>query len=147
MSIRSRVAITSRGVLGLFVAGLLTVSQPGRAQGADDQYDVTISMEMTGVPMAMPPISQRLCVKNGGSESGFVPHQENCRVSDTTRAGPRLTFKIACAGKDAMSGTGDFTFDTGGYNGQIRLKGMMEGQETDMVQRIAARRSGACTAR
>ena len=146
MRTRSGIAFTSRGILGLAVACMLPLAQPARGQGADDQYDVTIRMEMAGMPMAMPPISQRLCVKRGAGDSDFVPHQDNCRVSDTARAGSRLTFRIACAGKNAMSGTGDFTFDTAGYNGQIRLRGTMDGQDVDMIQGITARRSGACTA-
>ena len=54
---------------------------------------------------------------------------------------------MACAGNNPMTGTGDFTFDAGGYNGQIRMKGKMEGTDVDMAQTIAARRVGSCTAR
>ena len=133
---------------GLFaVAGvcMLAVAPVALAQGSDDQYDITVKMEMAG--MAMPPMSQRLCVKKGASDTDFVPRQENCRVSDTTRTGSRLTFKIACAGSNPMTGTGDFTFGANGYNGQIRIKGKMDGQDVDMTQAIDARRVGGCTAR
>ena len=71
----------------------------------------------------------------------------NCRVSDTTRSGSRMTFKIACTGNNPMTGTGDFTFGANGYNGQIRIKGKMEGQDVDMTQAIDARRVGGCTTR
>jgi hypothetical protein len=86
-------------------------------------------------------------VKKGASDGDFIPRQDNCTVTDAKRAGARLTFKIACAGKDPMTGTGDFTFDANGYSGQIRLKGKMDGEDVDMTQGIAARRAGACTAR
>jgi hypothetical protein len=46
-----------------------------------------------------------------------------------------------------MTGSGDFTFGASGYNGQIRMKGKMEGQDVDMTQTIDARRVGGCTAR
>ena len=133
---------------GLFaVAGvcLLPVAQVAYAQGSDDQYDITVKMEMAG--MAMPPMSQRMCVKKGASDQDFVPRQENCRVSDTTRSGSRLTFKMTCTGNNPMTGTGDFTFVANGYNGQIRMKGKMEGQDIAMTQTIDARRVGGCTAR
>ena len=117
------------------------------AQGRDEQYDVTIKMAIEGMPMEMPAISQRLCVKKGANDGDFVPRQENCTVSGATRAGARLTFKVACAGKDPMTGTGDFKFDANGYNGQIRFKGKMDGEDVDMTQGIAARRVGGCTAR
>ena len=133
---------------GLFtVAGVcvLPMAQLALAQGSDDQYEVTVKMEMAG--MAMPPMSQRLCVKKGANDGDFVPRQENCRVSDTTRSGSRMTFKIACTGSNPMTGTGDFTFGANGYNGQMRIKGKMEGQDVDMTQAIDARRVGGCTAR
>ena len=124
---------------------LLPMAQPAYAQGSDDQYDITVKMEMPG--MAMPPMSQRMCVKKGASDQDFIPRQDNCRVSDTTRSGSRVTFKMTCTGNNPMTGTGDFTFVANGYNGQIRLKGKMEGQEISMTQTIDARRVGGCTAR
>ena len=133
---------------GFFVAAgvcLLAMTQFAYAQGSDDQYDITVKMEMSG--MAMPPMSQRMCVKKGASDQDFVPRQENCRVSDMTRSGSRLTFKMTCTGNNPMTGTGDFTFVANGYNGQIRMKGKMEGQDMAMTQTIEARRVGGCTAR
>ena len=124
---------------------LLPMAQPAYAQGSDDQYDITVKMEMPG--MAMPPMSQRMCVKKGASDQDLIPRQDNCRVSDTTRSGSRVTFKMTCTGNNPMTGTGDFTFVANGYNGQIRLKGKMEGQEIAMTQTIDARRVGGCTAR
>ena len=121
------------------------MTQFAYAQGSDDQYDITVKMEMPG--MAMPPMSQRMCVKKGASDQDFIPRQENCRVSDTTRTGSRLTFKMACTGNNPMTGTGDFTFVANGYNGQIRMKGKMEGQDMAITQTIDARRVGGCTAR
>ncbi len=133
-----------RGLFAFAGVCVLSMAEFALAQGSDDQYDVTVKMEMAG--MVMPPMSQRLCVKKGASDGDFVPRRENCRVSDTTRTGSRLTFKIACAGNNPMTGTGDFTFGASGYNGQIRLKGKMEGQDVDMIQAIDARRVGGCTA-
>ena len=132
----------------LFVAAgvcLLPMTQFAYAQGSDNQYEITVKMEMPG--MAMPPMSQRMCVKKGAGDQDFIPRQDNCRVSDTTRSGSRLTFKMTCTGKNPMTGTGDFTFVANGYNGQIRMKGKMEGQDMAMTQTIDARRVGACTAR
>jgi hypothetical protein len=133
-----------RGFFAVAGVCMIAVAQVALAQGSDDQYDITVKMEMAG--MAMPPISQRMCVKKGANDGDFVPQQENCRVSDTTRTGSRLTFKMACTGSNPMTGTGDFTFVANGYNGQIRMKGKMEGQDVAMTQTIDARRVGGCTA-
>src|SRR5256714_15473821 len=134
-----------RGLFAVAVVCTLPATQFALAQGSDDLYDVTVKMDMAA--MAMPPMSQRLCVKKGANEGDFVPRQENCRVSDTTRTGSRLTFKIACAGSNPMTGTGDFTFGANGYNGQIRLKGKMQGPDVDMPQAIDARRFAGWTTR
>ena len=137
----------SRPLFLMAVACALSSAQLAFAQGSDDHYEVTVKMEMAGMPMAMPPMTQRLCVKKGAKDEDLVPRQENCRVTDTGRTGSRLTFKIACTGPNPMTGTGDFTMAADSYNGQIRLKGKMEGQDIDMAQAIAARRIGSCTAR
>ena len=134
-----------RGLFSIAALCTLALAQVALAQGSDDQYDITIKMEMPG--MAMPPMSQRMCVKKGAGDQDFIPRQDNCRVSDTTRSGSRLTFKMTCTGNNPMTGTGDFTFVANGYNGQIRMRGKMEGQEMAITQTIDARRVGGCTAR
>ena len=126
-----------------FVA--LAWAQMVQGQGAGDLYEVTVKMEMAGMPMQMPAMTQRNCVKKGGSDADLVPHQENCKVTDTKRTGNRMTFAIACTGRDAMKGTGDFTFAGDGYSGQIRLTGKMENEDVQMTQAITGRRIGACT--
>ena len=133
------------GRCGLFSIASLALAQVALAQGSDDQYDITIKMEMPG--MAMPPMSQRMCVKKGAGDQDLIPRQDNCRVSDTTRSGARLTFKMTCTGNNPMTGTGEFNLVANGYNGQIRMKGKMEGQDIAMTQTIDARRVGGCTAR
>ena len=130
------------------VAALALALAPAvRAQGADDLYEVTVKMEMPGMPMQMPATTQRMCVKKGGGDADIVPHRDNCKVTDAKRAGNRLTFAIVCTGRDAMSGAGDFTFAGDGYDGRIRFKGKMEGQDMEMAQAITGRRVGGCAAR
>ena len=139
--------LDSRPLFLMTAACVLASAQIAFAQGSDDHYEVTVKMEMAGMPMTMPPMTQRLCVKKGAKDEDLVPRQENCRVTDTARTGSRLTFKIICIGPNPTTGTGDFTMAADSYNGQIRMKGKMEGQDVDMTQAIAARRIGACTAR
>ena len=133
--------------VGLMASAFITLAwtQQASAQGAGDLYEVTVRMEMAGMPMQMPTTTHRHCVKKGGSDADFVPHQDNCTVSDARRAGNRMTFAIACTGREAMKGTGDFTFAGDGYTGQMRLVGKMEGQDVQMTQAINGRRVGACS--
>jgi hypothetical protein len=133
------------GVAGAWSA--LALAPLAAAQGADDLYEVTVKMEMAGMPMQMPAMTQRSCVKKGASDADSVPHQDNCKVTDAKRSGNRLTFSMVCTGRDAMTGNGEFVYAGDGYSGMIRYKGKMDGQDTEMAQSIAGRRVGACTAR
>jgi len=135
-----RVAVAG-GVVALAMAPV------AQAQGTDDLYEVTIRMEMVGMPMQMPAMTQRSCVKKGGSDADAVPRRENCNVTDARRAGNKVTFSMVCTGRDAMTGNGEMTYSGDGYAGTIRMKGKMEGQDMEMTQAISGRRVGACTAR
>ena len=117
------------------------------AQGADDLYEVTVKMEMAGMPMQMPAMTQRTCAKKGASDADAIPHQDNCKVTDAQRSGNRVTFTMVCTGRDAMTGNGEMVYATDSYSGTIRYKGKMEGQDMEMTQSIAGRLVGACTAR
>jgi len=135
-----RVAVAG-GVLALAMAPAVL------AQGADDLYEVTVRMEMVGMPMQMPAMTQRSCVKKGASDADTVPHQDNCNVTNARRDGNKVTFSMVCTGRDAMTGNGEMTYAGDGYAGTIRFKGKMEGQDMEMTQAITGRRVGACTAR
>jgi len=117
------------------------------AQGADDLYEVTIKMEMVGMPMQMPAMTQRSCVKKGASDADAVPHRDNCNVTNARRDGNKVTFSMVCTAREEMTGNGEMTYGGDGYAGTIRLKGKMEGQDMEMTQAITGRRVGACTAR
>ena len=132
-------------IVGALVA--LAFAPLAVAQGTDDLYEVTVKMEMAGMPMQMPSMTQRTCVKKGASDADSVPHQDNCKVTDAMRSGNKLTFKMVCTGRDAMTGNGEFVYAGDGYSGMIRYKGKMEGQDMEMAQTIAGRRVGACSAR
>ncbi|HET9045533.1 MAG TPA: DUF3617 family protein [Casimicrobiaceae bacterium] len=138
---------TTHAAVFVGVLAALVCSSHAVAQGADDLYEITVKMEMAGMPMQMPAMTQRSCVKKGASDADSVPHQDNCRVTDARRAGNKLTFTMVCTGRDAMTGTGELVYAGDGYSGMIRYKGKMEGQDMDMAQSIAGRRVGACTAR
>ena len=125
----------------------LAMAPAALAQGADDLYEVTVRMEMVGMPMQMPAMTQRSCVKKGASDADAVPHQDNCNVTNARRDGNKVTFSMVCTGRDAMTGNGEMTYAGDGYAGTIRLKGKMEGQDMEMTQAITGRRVGACTAR
>ena len=114
--------------------------------GKDDLWEVTVKMEMPGMPMAMPAQTSRVCAANSSKDEDYVPKQGNCKMLESKRAGSKLTYKMACDGKSAMTVTGEIVYATNSYEGKSRMTGQMDGQPMDMTQTFSGKRVGDCTA-
>ena len=130
----------------VLLIGALALPSAVAAQGKDDLYEVTSKMEMPGMPMAMPAQTSRVCVAKSGKDDDYVPRRENCRVLESKRTGNKLTYKMACTGKDAMTVDGEMTFGSNSYEGRMKMSGKMEGQPMEMMQTYSGKRVGDCTA-
>jgi Protein of unknown function (DUF3617) len=138
---RSRLSVT------LVAAVLASLSLPAAAQGSDELWEITMQMEMAGMPFKMPPQTSRQCVAKGENDEGYMPKQQGeCRMVDSKRAGNKVTFKSVCEGKNKMTGLGEITFGNGTYDGKTQMTGTMEGQPVNMTQTYAGKRVGSCTA-
>ena len=115
------------------------------AQGKDDLWEVTIKMEVPGMPMTMPAQTQRLCTGKGKDED-YIPRRDNCRVLESKRSGNRLTYKMACTGPDAMDVSGELTYGSNSYDGRMRMVGKSEGRAMEMTQTFVGKRVGDCVA-
>jgi hypothetical protein len=119
---------------------------PAAAQGTDELWEITMKMEMPGMPMAMPAQVSRVCVAKGANDENFVPKQQgDCKTVDSKRVGSKYTFKMVCDGKNKMTANGEITFRDGAYDGRMAMAGTMEGQPMNMNQTYAGRRVGTCT--
>jgi hypothetical protein len=131
------------------VASILALAFPlsAAAQGAkDDLWEVTVKMEMPGMPMAMPPQTSRVCAAKNSKDEDYVPKQGNCKMLESKRAGSKLTYKMACDGKNAMTVNGEIVYATNSYEGKSRMSGQMDGQPMEMTQTFSGKRVGDCTA-
>jgi hypothetical protein len=152
MPIRSkslaRCARSATGILLALLAAFLAgpASNTAVAQGKDDLWEVTSKMEMPGMPMAMPPQTHRVCIAKSGKDDDYIPKREGCRVQDSKRAGNRLTYRMVCTGKDAMTIAGETTFGENAYEGRMMMSGKMDGQQMEMTQTYSGKRVGDCTA-
>ena len=136
----------SRAALACAAAALLAVPASGVAQGADQLWEVTVKMEMPGMPMAMPPQVRRVCVAQNHRDEDLIPTQGNCRVLESKRVGNRLTYAMTCTGEPAMNVAGEMTFAADRYDGRMRMTTSEGGQPLEMAQTYAGRRVGGCTA-
>ena len=127
-------------------AAMLALPAPGAAQGSDQLWEVTMQMEMPGMPMAMPPQVRRVCVAQNHRDEDLIPTQGNCRVLESKRVGNRMTYTMACTGEQAMNIAGETTFAADRYDGRMRMSTSQGGQPMEMTQTYAGRRVGGCTA-
>jgi hypothetical protein len=135
-------------MLALTTAFVAAVCVPvtSAAQGKDDLWEITSKMEMPGMPMAMPAQTQRICVAKTGKDDDYIPKRENCRLQDSRRTGNKVTYKMVCTGKDALTISGETTFAATSYEGRMQMSGKMDGQQVEMNQTYSGKRVGDCTA-
>ena len=125
---------------------IASASNTAVAQGKDDLWEVTTKMEMPGMPMAMPAQTHRVCIAKGGKDDEYIPRRESCRVQESKRVGNKVTYKMVCTGKDAMTIAGETTFAATSYEGRMLMSGKMDGQSVEMTQTYSGKRVGDCTA-
>ena len=134
------------GLVAAAVAATLASPPSVLAQGKDDLWEVTMKMEMPGMPMTMPAQVDRVCVAKDRKDEDPIPRRENCRVLESKRVGNTLTYKMACTGAEPMDVAGEMTYGSNRYEGRMRMTSTSGGQSMEMGQTFAGRRVGDCTA-
>jgi len=115
--------------------------RPGR-------WEVTVQMEMPGMPMAMPAMKNTQCVTqqqidspNRGLPTGPNKNPNDCKISDYKVSGSTVSWAMACTGQTAMTGTGELRFTGDAYEGLMKM--MMDQQQ--MTMKMSGKRLGDCT--
>jgi hypothetical protein len=103
-----------------------------------EKWKITSNVQMEG--MSMPSSTAEIC-KQPGDDSVPVKADSNCKVYDVTRSGNVQSFKMRCTGKDAMEGSGQFTYvGKDHYQGKLLLK--TDGQTMTMASE--GQKLGSC---
>ena len=113
--------------------------------GPDDLWDVTMKMEIAGMPMQMPEQTTQVCTKKGQKESNLVPANDQCTITDVKTSGNRTTYAMACKGDPPMSGNGEITSTGNSYSGRMTIRSTKRGEEMTMTQTFTGKRVGDCT--
>ncbi len=130
--------MTRRPILSLLAATLLAPAAATAASG--ETWEITSQMEMPGMPFAMPPTTQRFC-KPAGDWTNPPAQQEkssDCKVTDVKRSGNTMRWKVACTGKQKMSGDGEMTWTASAYTGAMN----MHTGDGDMKMKTRGRKLG-----
>jgi Protein of unknown function (DUF3617) len=134
----------------LVTLGLAAAASDAAAQSSPmrpGRWEVTIQMEMPGMPMQMPPIKDARCITQQqldsparGLPSG-AKNPNDCKVSNYMASGSTVTWSMACSGPPASTGTGELRFDGDTYNGTMK----MTMEQMPMTMKLSGKRVGDCT--
>jgi hypothetical protein len=109
------------------------------------QWEVTMHMQMANMPMQLPEMKTTQCVteaqlKDPASAVPTASRNSSCKVSDYKTVGNMVSWKVACTGQEAMTGTGEMTFSGDTYTGV--MKTMMS--QGEMSIKMNGKRLGDC---
>jgi hypothetical protein len=138
---KAAVAVTLLGVS-------VTVLAQGPGPQRDGRWEVKMEMDMPGMPMKMPPMTSVQCItkEQANDPQKSMPPQgrggpSNCTVSDYKVDGNKVTWSMKCAPPEEMTGTGEFTYGAGTYDGIMKV---VRGGQT-MTMKYSGKRLGDCT--
>ena len=109
-------------------ASLFAASAHTFAQAKDELWEVSMKMEVPGMPMAMPPQIHRVCIAKAHRDEDMIPVRDNCRVLEARRTGNKIAYRMACAGDQPMDVSGETTYTNDGYEGRMRMTSTSPGR-------------------
>lgn len=136
----------SLAFLGLAISWTALAQAPSPMR--EGNWEISMKMEMPGMPMEMPPIKVTQCVTQAQLKDpqsaipkGIQEGNSDCKVSEYKLSGTTATWKMVCTKPQAMTGTGEIAYAGETYKGKVVLD--MNG--TMMNMSFDAKRLGDCT--
>lgn len=71
----------------------IPAGQAWAAGGPDELWEVTVKVEMTGMPFALPAQTVEVCVPKGQME-GTAQMDENCTTYDVKKSGNKTSYRF-----------------------------------------------------
>jgi hypothetical protein len=132
----------------LLVAALAAqAAAPNMKEGL---WEVTVKMEVPGMPANMAPQTTQRCISAKDMEDprkvgpNSDPRNSACEVTNHRMQGNTATWNMACKGPEEMSGTGTMTYEGDRYTGVNRMSMKQGGQVMNMTMNYSGRYLGAC---
>ena len=113
----------------------------------DGKWEMTIKMDMPGMPGGMPPMTFNQCL----TKKDMVPQQKqketDCKMISNKVEGNTVTWVMQCRHKDGSTtdSDGKITYKGAAFDGVINMA-MKDGKRggTKMTQKISGKRIGDC---
>ncbi len=109
-------------------------------------WETKVRTEMAGMPMQMPPVTTRQCIR----ESDMVPQTnssgQDCKVVDQNVGGSTVTWRIECKADNMQTtGHGKIVYHGDTFQGQIDMTMQQQGMgPMSMTQKMEGKRIGDC---
>lgn len=139
--------------VGLLVVLILCViAAPASAAPAamqEGKWEISMKMEMPGMPFAMPPITVTHCyTKEDVKDSKkTIPSasdkKDDCVTKDVKVEGNKVTWKVQC--KDGSTGSGEMVHKQNSYTGKMTMETVDKKQgKTKSTYNMSGKRVGDC---
>ena len=135
--------LSSSIVALLFCATTAAAQDPVR----EGLWEISIQSQVGGQPISSTPQVVRQCIDQQTAQNlmaKLTGAGGGCQISDVHREGSRTRWSLNCTGQIDVSGTGEVTMNSNGFNGTLDLMVGMSGQSVPMLQTFDARWVGAC---
>ena len=137
-------------VCAVLLIGVTTAAHAAAPNMKEGLWEITVKMDMPGMPVSAPPQVVQQCVTRKDMENpqkmapGNDPNSGRCETSDYKLQGNTATWKMACKGENAMTGTGSMTFSGTSYTGTNKMA-MKQGDQTmNVTMNYAGKHLGPC---
>ena len=138
-------------VCTVLFAGVAATAHAAAPNMREGMWEITVKMDMPGMPAGAPPQTMQQCLSQKDFENpqkmapGNDPKSSSrCETTDYKLQGNTATWKMACKGENAMTGTGSMTFSGASYAGTNKMS-MKHGDQTmNMTMNYAGRHLGPC---
>ena len=121
----------------------------GAASAAPDVqpglWETTVTTEMPGMPMAIPPMTTRSCIQDTDLVPDTRQPGQECELIEHSVEGNRVSWQIRCSSEGTIIiGNGELTYAGDTYTGEVRMNMQQGGQSMQMTQSLQGRRIGEC---
>ena len=130
-------------------ASIVVLAQAPRIDG---KWEVTMEMDMPGMPMNMPPTVTTQCITRedasdprkaiSAGRGGRSGDDSSCKMAEYKIDGNKVTYTMKCEGATPMTITGERTYGDDSYRATQRID--IEGRGT-MTMKAIGKRIGDCT--
>lgn len=118
----------------------------------DGRWEITTKTTVEGMQMPMPAHTAKMCFTKDDVNSGdkTIPKgpaasgSHKCDTVEQNRSGNTIRYKIVCSGKEAMTISGEASYEKTSYQGKSQIESISGGQKMKIVTEYKAKRLGEC---